>query len=425
MKNFIRKIVLFVLRRYAKRKLKRFKGEVICVTGSIGKTSTKDAIFTVLNTKFKVLRNEESMNTDFGLPLTILGLKSGYKSGLKWAWLIIKGFFTSFTKMYQEVIVLEMGVDKPGDMDYLLSIIKPDIAVMGPVAPVHMDVGQFKNLDEVFEEKSKMVKALDKDGIAILYADDERTFRLKNGRPKNKTFTYGLSPEADFKATGIDESLAGIKFNLGMDGRRIEISVPVLGKQHIGIVLPAIICGISMGFTVEETIMALQRFRLPAGRFNLIEGRVEGVTIIDSTYNSSPKACEEALRTLSGLQPKSGGRKIAVLGNMNELGDLSEKLHRDIGAKAPESCDILVTVGQAASFFADAAEEAGMKKVFRFQNVFALIEGFKDKIQPNDIVLVKGSQNNVRLEKFVKEIMKFPEEAPNVLVRQSKDWQKI
>jgi len=270
MKNFIKKIVLFVLRKYAKRKLKRFKGEVICVTGSIGKTGTKDAIFTVLNTKFKVLRNEESMNTDFGLPLAILGLKSGYRSSFKWAFLIIKGFFRSFTKMYEEVIVLEMGVDKPGDMSFLLSIIKPDIAVMGPISPVHMDDGQFKNLDEVFEEKSKMVKALDKDGVAVLYADDERTSKLTHGRSKNRTFTYGTTPDADFKATAVEETIDGLKFNLSMEGRRVEVFVPVLGKQHVGIILPAIICGLQLGLTLEETLLALQRFKLPPGRFNLI-----------------------------------------------------------------------------------------------------------------------------------------------------------
>lgn len=424
MKNFFKKIVLFLLKRFAKRRVKKFKGEVIGVTGSVGKTSTKEAIYTVLNTKFKVIKSEASMNTEFGLPLTILGLESGYRNALKWGYLLMKGFFMSFRKLYAEVLIVEMGVDKPKDMDFLLSIVKPDIAVMGPIAHVHLNEGQFKNLEEIFEEKSKLVKALPDDGIAILFADDDRTAELKKGRSKNKTFTYGSVPEADYKATGVEETVEGIKFNLGMEGRRVEVSLPILGKHHVNVVLPAIICGLAMGLTIEEVLEALKRFRLPSGRMNLIEGREEGVMIVDSSYNSSPKACAEALRTLGELKARIGGRKIAVLGSMNELGAESERLHKEIATRIPDCCDILVAVGEAAGAFADEAEKAGMKNVYKYQNVFDAIEGFKDEIKKNDIVLVKGSQNNVRLEKFVKEIMKFPEEAEKLLVRQGKDWQK-
>lgn len=406
-------------------RVKKFKGKIIGVTGSVGKTSTKEAIYTVLNTKFKILKSEASMNTDFGLPLTILELKSGYRNAFRWSYLLMKGFFMSFKKIYAEVLLVEMGVDKPKDMDFLLSIVRPDIAVMGPIAHVHLAEGQFKNLDEIFEEKSKLVKALPEDGIAVLFADDDRTMELKKGRPKSKTFTYGTVPDADYKATGIEENIEGVKFNLNMDNRRFEILLPILGKHHVNVVLPAIVCGLAMGLSIEEVIEALKRFQLPAGRMNLIEGREEGVMIIDSSYNSSPKACAEALRTLAELKVRSGGRKIAVLGSMNELGAESCRLHKEIAVRIPECCDILVTVGDAAGAFADEAEAAGMKNVFKFKNVFEAIEGFKDKIRKNDLILVKGSQNNVRLEKFVKEIMKFPEEAEKVLVRQGKDWQKI
>ena len=422
MKKFFRKIVLYFLKKFAKKRLKKFKGKVIGITGSVGKTSTKEAVYTVLNSKFKVLKNEGSMNTEFGLPLTILELESGFNSPSKWAVLLIKALFRSAKPLYSEVLVVEMGVDKPGDMDELLSIVNVDVAIMGPIAPVHMAEGQFNDLDEIFEEKSKLVKSLDDEGIAILYADDDRVAGLSKGRSKKKTFTYGSVPEANYKATSVEESVEGIEFYFSMEGRRVEAHVPILGKHHVSSILPAIVCGFVMGMDLEEVLAATKRYNLPPGRLNLLEGAPEGSVIIDSSYNSSPKSCIEALKTLADLKPKTGGKKIAILGNMNELGEKEETLHKEVGRHVPSSCDILVTVGKAASYMADSAEENGLKKVFRYKNVSELIDEFKTKVGENDIVLVKGSQNNVRLERFVKEVMKFPEKAKELLVRQGKHW---
>ncbi|MBT3704685.1 UDP-N-acetylmuramoyl-tripeptide--D-alanyl-D-alanine ligase [Candidatus Peregrinibacteria bacterium] len=425
MKIFFRKTVLYFLKKFAKRRLKNFKGKIIGVTGSVGKTSTKDAIYTVLNTKFKVLRNKGNMNTEFGLPLTILELDSGFGSATKWFFLLIKAYFRSIKKMYSEVVILEMGVDKPGDMSELLSIVKPDVGVMGIVAPVHLEEGQFESLDDIFEEKSKLIKSLGDDCVAILSADDDRTLGLTKGRSKKLTHTYGFGADADFKATSVEESVDGVTFNFNMEGRRVEAHLPVLGKHHVGVALPAIICGLSMGMSLEETLEALKRYQLPPGRLNLIEGKKEGSIIIDGSYNSSPTSCVEALKTLSELKPKSGGKRIAILGNMNELGADAEKLHKSVGEHVKDSCDILAAVGKMAELFADGAEENGLKKVFRYKNVQDLIDNFTDKIGENDIVLVKGSQNNVRLERFVKEAMKFPEQAKDLLVRQGRNWGKI
>lgn len=425
MKNFFKKIVLFLLQRFARRRLKKFKGKIVCVTGSIGKTSIKDAIYTVLNTKFRTLRNPGNMNTEFGLPLAILGLDSGYSSAAKWSWLVIKGFYKSLRPMYSEMIVVETGVDKPGDMDELMSIVKPDVAVMSLISPVHLNEGQFKDLDDIFEEKSKLVKALKDDGVAILNIDDERMATLVKGRNKKNTITYGESADADFKATGITEDLTGLTFNLNTEGRRIEAKVPILGKHHVNIVLPAIACGHVMGFTLEESLEALQRFKLPPGRLNLIEGSLDGVKIIDGSYNSSPTACIEALKTLGNLKVGKGCRKIAVLGSMNELGYDSDKLHLEVASNIPVGLDILITVGKAAEIFSSVAAEKGIKQVLNYATSQEAVDGFADKIQGNDIILVKGSQNNVRLERFVKAIMKNPEMAGELLVRQGRYWQKM
>lgn len=425
MKNLLKKYILFLLKRFAKRRLQNFKGTIIGVTGSVGKTSTKEAIYTILNTKYKVLRNKGSMNTEFGLPLTVLELDTGWKSIAKWSYLIFRAFFKSFHKMYAEVVIVEMGVDKPGDMDILLSIVRPNIAIIGPVAPVHLDKHQFANVDEVFEEKSKLIKALPEDGIAILFADDEKIAALAKGRAKARTFTFGTSPDADFKATAIEEDVHGIQFHLSTEGHRIDIAAPVLGKHHVNVIMPAIICGMAMKMEMPEILEAMQRFRLPPGRLNLIPGFLPGMTIIDSTYNSSPKSCTEALKTLASLKPHGHGRRIAVLGNMNELGENAALLHTEVGRMIPECCDILVTVGDNAGIFADTAEELGMKHVFRFKNVSEVVAEFRKELKEDDIVLVKGSQNNVRLEKFVREIMEFPDQAAELLCRQGKAWERI
>ena len=425
MREFFKKIVLFLLQRFARRRMRKFKGKVICVTGSIGKTSIKEAIYTVLNTKFRVLKNPGNMNTEFGLPLAILKMESGYNSAMKWSYLVLKGFYKSWKKMYSEVLVVETGVDTPGDMDVLMSIVKPDFAVMNFIAPVHLEEGQFESLDQIFEEKKKLVDALGDEGIAVLNADDERIERLIKARPKRKTLTFGESADADFKATGAQESLEGVKFNLGIDGRRVEANIPVLGTHHVNVVLPAIAVGHAMGMEVEECLTALKRFELPPGRLNLIEGAVEGVSILDGSYNSSPRPCLKALKTLENLEPvKKSGRKIAVLGTMNELGKDSDKMHRKVAEHIAESCDILVTVGKGAEAFCEVAEEKGMKKIFKYTTTQEAIDDFKDKIKEYDIILVKGSQNNVRLERFVKAVMKHPDQASKLLVRQSRHWQK-
>lgn len=270
MTNLLKKYVLFLLKKFAKRRLKKFKGTVIGVTGSVGKTSTKEALYTILNTKYRVLRNKGSMNTDFGLPLTVLELDTGWKSIFKWSSLLFKAFVKSYQKLHVEVVIVEMGVDKPGDMDVLLSIVKPDIGIVGPVAPVHLDKHQFANVDEVFEEKSKLIKALPENGLAILYADDEKVLGLKRGRPRGKTFTFGTNPEADFKATAIEEDVSGIKFNLNTEGHRMEVHVPVLGKHHVNVILPAIICAMAMKMELGEIVEAIKRFQLPPGRLNLL-----------------------------------------------------------------------------------------------------------------------------------------------------------
>ena len=281
MKKFLKKFVLWNLKRMAKRRLKSFSGKTIVVTGSVGKTSTKDAIFTVLNSKYRVMRNRSSMNSEFGLLLTILNIPSGYSSAIKWSWLLFMAFLHSFSKIHSDYLLFELGIDKPGDMDYLLSVVKPDITVFTSVAPVHMGEGQFSTLEAIYHEKKKTVDALGDDGVAILNIDNEFVADLAK-ETKKKVITYGSATDADYKFTGMEESLEGIKFNLTKDGSFRPVECGVVGEYHAYVLLPAIICGELLGVDLEEAIEAVKRYKTPPGRMSVIPA-VKGATVLNSS----------------------------------------------------------------------------------------------------------------------------------------------
>ncbi|MFA6992459.1 MAG: UDP-N-acetylmuramoyl-tripeptide--D-alanyl-D-alanine ligase [Candidatus Gracilibacteria bacterium] len=423
MKNFFKNVVLYILRRLTARRLKKFKGKIVCVTGSIGKTSTKEAIFCVLNARLKVKCSEKSMNTDFGMLLTILDIDSGYSSATRWAWLLFRAFFHSFYTDTSDVLLLEMGVDKPGDMDYLTKIVKPDVAIMTNVAPVHLAEGQFKDTKGIFDEKSKLISALKDGGVAILNIDDPFIDALPKKCKKKKVITYAKDSEADFKAEDISFDENGLRFLIKHEKKVYEVRAPILGERQAYVLLPAFICGMLWEIPAEDVLASLAKFVLPPGRMSVIKG-IEDITILDSSYNSSPEALKEALKVLKHVA--GSRRKVAVLGNMNELGEESKTLHEKIGEVVPGYADVLITVGASAALIADKALELGVKEghVFKVKSALEAVDLYKKHLKKNDVVLVKGSQNNVRLEKFVREFMSNPENANKLLVRQEKLWLK-
>lgn len=410
-----------MLKAMAGWRMRSFKGKVIAVTGTVGKTSTKEAIFSVLNSQFKVLKSQGNMNSDFGLPLTILEVESGYSSAMKWGWLLVKAFFHCMNKNHNEIILLEMGVDKPGDMDFLLSIARPDISVITNITPVHMDEGQFNDLDAVFEEKKKIVEALGEEGVAVLNIDNPYLESLAKSIKKRKIVSFGVSKDATYQAKNLTQSIEGIAFLLCSEEEKVEVNAKVIGAYQVYVVVPAIICGVLMGIPLKEAAEAASRYSLPPGRMSVIPG-TEGSIILDSSYNSSPEALEQALQVLASVGV--GKRKVAVLGNMNELGEKSVELHKPFGKTAAECADLLLTVGKYAKLIGEEAKKNGLneKNIFHFESALKAAEFFKEKVKANDLILVKGSQNNVRLEKFVKELMANPEDAKKILVRQGRNW---
>ena len=420
MKNYCKKFVLYFLMWLARIRLNRLRPFIIAITGSVGKTSTKEAIYTILRQRYKVIRNQKSYNTDFGLPLAILEQPSRFSSALGWLQIMAKSVISAFWSGHDiQMMILELGVDKPGDMDYLLKLIRPQIAIITNIKPVHLDKGQFKDEEDILLEKSKLVHTLPEKGIAILNADDPYLAGSFTNASCKKMF-YGMSETADLRCLALEGSLKGLDFTLAYKDQVASGSLPMLGKFQIYVILAAVAAALTHGFSLSEAINALQEYRLPPGRMSVIPGILNTV-IIDSSYNASPATMKEALDI---LEQTARGRRIAILGNMNELGSSTRKYHRDIGQYVVGKADILITVGEHAKLIGEESQKHGFKAkaVFHHPDALKAANAVKKLLQKNDTVLVKGSQNNVRLERLVKILMQEPESAEKMLVRQEKEW---
>lgn len=427
MKRFLKKSVLSILAFLAKRKLKTMRASIIGITGSVGKTSCKDLVAHIMKTRHRVLKNEKSYNSEFGLLLTILQQKSGFSSPTQWLITLVKAFgYTFFNRDTFDYLILEMGVDKPGDMDYLTKIAPPDIAIITAVKPVHLDNAQFSSIEEVFKEKKKIVEHMKPGGTAYISIDDKHIKTLKNDKEHN-LILYSQKNKADVWATNINQTEEGLTFTVHYgDNDNFEAFVPLYGTYQLSIVLPAIIAARETGVPVHQIQEALKGYCLPPGRMSLVQG-IDDILLLDSSYNASPEAVKAALHVLDFFGKKRQTRRVFVFGNMNELGDYSKKLHQEVGRYIPSKADLLITVGDDVQYAAEKALKNGIpsKHIIECRDVHEAIERYGKIKKSGDVILAKGSQNNVRLEFFVKAFMLRPEEAQDTLVRQGKNWENI
>jgi len=426
----MKRIVIKLLACFSKKIIKKYQPKVIGITGSVGKTGTKTYIEFVLQNKFRVRASIKNYNNEFGLPLSIIGLVSPGKNLLGWLKVFKQAFnlLIKTDKNYPEVLILEMGVDRIGDMDYLLSIVRPDIGVITNISHSHTEY--FGTLDQIKKEKTKLIKNLNKNGIAILNFDNNHLKDLA-GDIKNCTWYYGLETGSNFKAEDISLVLPvnlssndfyGINFKLEHDGSIIPISLGrVISYSSIYSALASLAVGFYLGLNLIEISNCLRNIEPIPGRMNVLPG-IKNSIIIDDTYNSSPESTLNALKTVEKI--KKQGRKIVILGDMLELGNYSDEGHAIIGRKIAElDIDILFLIGPQSIKIGQAAINAGFEKnnIINFSEVESAREFIKNGILNNDLILVKASQG-MRLEKIVKDIMAEPEKAGEELVRQGSEW---
>ncbi len=416
-----------ILRILAKLTIRRYKPSIIGVTGNVGKTSAKAAIYAALSSDRNVRASSKNFNNELGLPLNILG--DWDKTGGIFFWLKVilfaKWQLIFKNKKYPEILVLEYGVDKPDDMKYLLDIARPQIGVVTAVGNVPVHVEFFSSPEGVAKEKAKLVVQLPATGFAILNADDPKVLAMA-AETRGRAITYGFSEKADVRIIGFSNRLdiktgkAGISFKLNYNGNIVLIKMDgILGKTAAYASAVGAAVGLIFGINLAKIAENLTKMETPAGRLRVMPGMKNSV-IIDDTYNASPLAMREALEIFKNLKAK---RKIAVLGDMLEIGKYTMEAHEEIGAFAAKEVDMLLAVGLRGKFIAEGALKNKMPKsaVFMFDDIHEAGHLLQEKLKAGDVVLLKASQG-VRMEKVVKEIMAEPLRSKELLVRQNKEW---
>lgn len=405
-----------ILGSYVKKYFKSHSNvKLITVVGSVGKTSVKSATATVLSEKFTVRHSRGNLNTTLSAPLEILGIDGpkNVKSPLDWLKVFSAAHSSIKNPQSPDIIIQECGIDCPGEMATFMRYIQPDIAIITSVAPEHMEF--FKTIDVVAREELS-ISQVAKKTIFNFHDIDKKYHSLIIG----EKISYG-DESADvllqIKETTSDGYIATLRHNQE-ESRNINISV--LGKHNIRSITGAAAAGLACGMNIDEVVVALTKIKPVSGRMNILHG-VQGCTLLDDTYNASPVAMENSLKTLYSLEVS---RKIAVLGDMNELGDSSKLEHEKIGRLCdPKQLDLLITVGKLAKkHLAPIAEKNGCK-VLSFDKSpeageFLKIKGIKDST-----ILFKGSQGGIYLEEAIKPLLNNPADSQK-LVRQSETWLK-
>lgn len=429
MKNIFKSVIVYLLTAEASLILRRHKPKIIAITGSVGKTSTKDAIYAAVKNNTFARKSEKSFNSDVGIPLTILGLPNAWNNPFKWIRNVVDGFLTAvFSRTYPEVLVLEVGLDKPGVMDALTKWLHPDIVVLTRLPDVPAHIEYFGSQEAVVQEKMKLVSALKTDGI-LIYNNDDTIIQENLPQVLQRQVGYGRYLDTNFIARADcvvynDDIPVGVEFTLDHYGKTHRVTVrDTVGVQQVYCCLAALAVADELSISIDMATESLASLKVPPGRMRIIPGLKYSI-ILDDTYNSSPVACEQALQTLHEI--KYAKRKIAVLGDMLELGKFSSAEHKRIGSLVPNGANILFTVGVRARQMAEGALAAGMleQNIFQYDDVATAGRELQAMLHSGDVVLIKASQG-IRAEKIVEEVMAEPEAAVELLARQDSTWKNM
>ncbi len=432
MKKILRTFVASLLTTLASGIIHKYKPTIIMITGSVGKTSAKDAIASALSKTYFLRKSEKSFNSEFGVPFTIIGVKNPWKNIFAW----LRVFQEAFTLLllpnhYPKMLILEVGADKPGDIINVLRMVTPDMVVVTrlPEIPVHVEA--YVSPEAVREEEFMPAYALAPAAPLIVSADDVYALDMSMRLPV-RTTTYGMREDAQVHVEQPeflieDGHVSGMQAQVRISGKHGTTTIPVvvrgaLGRQQLFAPVTAIAVASVLSIPIDEILPELSSYVLPPGRGKILNG-VQGSIIIDGSYNASPAAVIEALSTLRDMAPSS--RRIAVLGDMLELGRYSVSQHASIGELAAQCADVIVTVGVRAQGIAQSAQEAGfdVKNIHMFNTSEEASAILSTLARPDDIFLIKGSQS-IRLERVVETLLRDPADIIN-LPRQDKQWKLI
>ncbi len=373
------------LQKLAKYKRSMYDIPVVGITGSVGKTSTKDIIASVLSKKYKVLKTEGNLNNEIGMPLTILKLKN------------------------HSALVLEMGTDKFGDISLLTDIAKPTICVFTIIGTSH--IANFKSRENILKGKMEMLEGIRKGGTIVLNNDNDLLSKwyLENSKKYLENgyniITYGIDRNSKYIAKNIVLNEFESKYIIDVNGKNYEVNVPIGGKHFIYNSLAAISVGLDLGININEVIEGIKEFKLTKMRMDIIKFK-NNIIVINDTYNASLDSMKSGLEYLSKI---GNYTKIAILGDMLELGDFTEDLHRQVGKFVYENkIDKLVTVGNNSEFIAKEAKSCGMNE----ENIYVCKTNNDASkvcdliIKENSAILIKASRG-MKLEEIVNYIEKL------------------
>ena len=335
----------------------------IGITGSVGKTSTKEFISTVLAQKYKVHKTSGNFNNELGVPITLFGLEEDH-----------------------EVAVIEMGISGFGEMTRLSKMVRPDISVITNIGYCHLE--NLGDRDGVLKAKTEMFTYLKENGTIILCHDDDKLSTVTEYKGIRPIF-YGTGDEP-FRAENIvEKGFEGIDCTLIHDNMRIDVTLPTMGRHNVLNALCAMTVGVQLGLTADEIRRGLESFHNVGARNKVV--KTEALTVIDDSYNANPDSTASALRSLGRSQ---GARKVAILGDMGELGSDGPRLHYDTGCVAAESgADVVLCCGELARQIAEGAKAGGVSEVHHYATLAPLLEEVSGILRPGDCVLVKASHS--------------------------------
>lgn len=361
---------------------RKFEGSVISVTGTVGKTGTKEVIAGVLGQRFRVHKTQGTLNNHIGVPITLMGLNHQF-----------------------DVAVIELGMNKSGEIRRLAAITQPDVGIITNVGPAHLEyIGTVEN---IVRAKAELLEALGKDRLAILNRDDNYYLDLKDS-VRSRLVTVGKAPQSDFQAVDLalnKDGCPNFKIIAKPFNEVLEVVLPVIGLHNVYPALIAAAVGYGLGLRPDEIINGLARVNLPEMRLEL--SQIAGIRIINDCYNANPVSMASALDTLAELDVT--GRKIFVCADMLELGADAPWFHKDLGRKVTErGVNRLITIGNLSRFVSKVAIENGMnpEDVRDCENNIEAVEVLAHWLEPGDVMLIKGSRAN-HMEEIVKGIEEY------------------